>query len=200
VGPAALELVNDPAWQIAAGTVPAPDRFVLLLVFAGDEEAVAWQQAALEETAARVGQRAYPVPPLHAEVWFHALRDYPARPGLVVRLAARSSDTTALCAAAEALAEGAQGSAEVVAHAASGVVWARVPDAPAERVPALVEALRGAAAERDGTAVVQRLPADFTGTVDRWGPPPAGFALMRRIKETLDPKGIMSTGRFAGGL
>src|SRR5262249_27844415 len=44
VGPAALELVNDPAWQIAADAVPAPDRFVLLVVFAGDEEAVAWQQ------------------------------------------------------------------------------------------------------------------------------------------------------------
>jgi glycolate oxidase FAD binding subunit len=36
--------------------------------------------------------------------------------------------------------------------------------------------------------------------MDVWGETPAGFEIMRRLKERFDPDGILSPGRFVGGL
>jgi glycolate oxidase FAD binding subunit len=199
-GPAALELVNGAAWEAAAGAALGADRFLLFAVFAGEEEGVAWQQAALEEQAAALGRRAYPIAPLHAEVWARALRDYPARPGLVIRLAALSSEAAALCGRLEALAGEWSTPVVIIAHAANGIVWAHFPAPPAGRVPELVEAVRAEALARSGSAVVTRLPEGAPRAVDRWGPLPAAFPLMRGIKEALDPQRLLNPGRFVGRL
>jgi glycolate oxidase FAD binding subunit len=200
VGPTILEVVNGPAWQVAAGADLAPDRFLLLAAFAGEEEAVAWQQAALETEAAALGRRAYGIEPRHAEVWARALRDYPARPGLTLRLAALSSDVAPLCERVEAVAGGFGAPVALVAHAANGVVWAHFATPLPAPAPALVDALRAEAQARNGTAVVARIPEGAAPGIDRWGPPPPGIALMRGIKEALDPQRLLSPGRFVGGL
>ena len=36
--------------------------------------------------------------------------------------------------------------------------------------------------------------------IDVWGPPGDDFEIMRKVKQTWDPKGILSPGRFVGGL
>ena len=36
--------------------------------------------------------------------------------------------------------------------------------------------------------------------LDRWGPPPEGFEIMRRLKQSWDPAGILNPGRYVGGL
>jgi glycolate oxidase FAD binding subunit len=36
--------------------------------------------------------------------------------------------------------------------------------------------------------------------IEPWGPPPESFALMRRLKQNLDPHRRMNPGRFVGGL
>ena len=48
--------------------------------------------------------------------------------------------------------------------------------------------------------VVHRLPDEWRGEVDRWGPAPPGMELMAGIKEALDPRRVLSPGRFVGGL
>jgi glycolate oxidase FAD binding subunit len=59
---------------------------------------------------------------------------------------------------------------------------------------------RVAIARRGGSLVVHELPAEIRGNVDVWGPPPAAFALMRRVKERFDPDSRLNPGRFVGGL
>jgi len=38
------------------------------------------------------------------------------------------------------------------------------------------------------------------GSIDPWGPPPAGFAIMQQLKQRFDPERRMNPGRFVGGL
>ena len=168
-----------------------PDRLLAFFAFAGEEEAVAWQQSALEKLAAGADLRAYTLPELHAEVWFRAVRDFPARPGLLLRLAVRSRTPPRWPSRWRISAAGWGLAVDVAAHAANGVLWARLPEAPGERLPDIIAALRAAAAKRGGIAVVHRVPEGFAGHLERWGPPPAGFALMRGIE------GIAGSGRAA---
>jgi glycolate oxidase FAD binding subunit len=58
--------------------------------------------------------------------------------------------------------------------------------------------LRDMAIARGGRAVI--LDAPDPVRADPWGPPPAGLAIMRRLKEAFDPAGILNRGQFIGDL
>lgn len=87
-----------------------------------------------------------------------------------------------------------EGGLSVIAEAGNGVMrclW----HAPSG---AWREAAR-LAAELGGTWVLERCPADWKAEIDVWGPARSDRALMRRLRAALDPRGILSPGRFAGG-
>ena len=67
-------------------------------------------------------------------------------------------------------------------------------------VPSLTDTLRQVAAGLGGTMVVENCPAHFKQRVDVWGPPGDDFEVMRKLKLAWDPKGILSPGRFVGGI
>lgn len=56
------------------------------------------------------------------------------------------------------------------------------------------------AAREHGHAVIVSAPAEVRSAVDPWGPAPADFFLMKRVKDALDPEGVFVPGRFVGGL
>ena len=62
----------------------------------------------------------------------------------------------------------------------------------------LVADARAQLTRRGGSLVVHAAPAGLR--VDAWGPPPAGFALMQRLKDNFDPGRRLNPGRFVGGL
>jgi glycolate oxidase FAD binding subunit len=64
----------------------------------------------------------------------------------------------------------------------------------------LVTNARKAAASLGGALVVEHYPNGFNGERDVWGPPGDPLEAMRRLKAAWDPKGILSPGRFVGGL
>jgi glycolate oxidase FAD binding subunit len=51
-----------------------------------------------------------------------------------------------------------------------------------------------------GYAVVENAPPDVRGQIDVWGPPSSTVALLAALKRRFDPEGILSVGRFIGGL
>jgi glycolate oxidase FAD binding subunit len=55
-------------------------------------------------------------------------------------------------------------------------------------------------APEGGYAVVERAPLQVKEQLDVWGPPPASFPLLQTLKKKFDPEGILSPGRFIGGL
>ena len=90
------------------------------------------------------------------------------------------------------------------AHAGNGIVHVRVsrPDGFDVRTQArvAVDRLRAEAVALGGTLVVERAAAEVKPGLDLWGGDIQGLALMKRIKQTLDPGGILSPGRFVDNI
>jgi glycolate oxidase FAD binding subunit len=87
-----------------------------------------------------------------------------------------------------------------VRGSAAGVLHAGLPgDTPADLVSKVVRDLRTAASSYDGNVVVLTAPPVIRDAVDLWGPVP-GLALMRRLKDELDPPHRFAPGRFVGGI
>jgi glycolate oxidase subunit GlcD len=69
-----------------------------------------------------------------------------------------------------------------------------------QALPAYLDGLRAQAQSCGGSLIVREgldhLPSDF----DAWGDPGAALALMKRIKEKLDPYHMLNPGRYVGGM
>jgi glycolate oxidase FAD binding subunit len=86
------------------------------------------------------------------------------------------------------------------AHTRGSVVVGTVyVSLPATAAPAFVEQLRGAGNRFGGAVVILDAPPEVKEAVDVWGPV-RGLELMRRVKEQFDPTGVLSPGRFVGGI
>ncbi|WP_129633477.1 FAD-binding oxidoreductase [Candidatus Oscillochloris fontis] len=81
----------------------------------------------------------------------------------------------------------------------AGLFYARWSvSAIADLAPALAE-LRAGLAPLGGYAVVEHLPvalANQQPPIDIWGPPPETLTLMRSLRHTWDPAGILNPGRY----
>jgi glycolate dehydrogenase FAD-binding subunit len=88
----------------------------------------------------------------------------------------------------------------MLAHLGSGVGVIRLTGAAREAVRGFAERLRTLVRESGGWVVFEALPVALKGHVDPWDADMPGLALMRGIKQMLDPKGRLSPGRFVGGI
>jgi len=68
------------------------------------------------------------------------------------------------------------------------------------RLAAAGEELFTATAQAGGTAVIEFCPAELKRKMSVWGPPRTDLALMKNLKKEFDPRGILSPGRFYGGI
>ena len=67
---------------------------------------------------------------------------------------------------------------------------------PLDALKRLLERCR----ESGGNLIIQKAPANLKQKLSVWGEPGSDLVVMKRIKEKLDPQGIMSPGRYMGGL
>jgi glycolate oxidase FAD binding subunit len=89
----------------------------------------------------------------------------------------------------ELLAARADARATINARALNGVIYTRLQPVSAESLNALL-------AELSGTQWV----ATTLAGVSRWGTPPPGLDLMRRIKAEFDPTGMLNQGSYVEGI
>ena len=90
-----------------------------------------------------------------------------------------------------------------LARAGNGIVYSgflRSAEVSPEKLLSLVNWLRILAKKLDGYVVVEAIDPVLKERVDVWGHVGGAFPLMKRLKETLDPQGILNPGRFAGGI
>ena len=72
-------------------------------------------------------------------------------------------------------------------------------DCEPRQVGTFLESLREHLLTTGGSVVVVRASAEIKTAVDLWGPVPS-IKLMRRVKASFDPNGLLAPGRFVGGI
>lgn len=90
-------------------------------------------------------------------------------------------------------------------HAGNGICLPRLLILPndAEAMDRGIHAINSLLArcrEVGGNLVIEGAPAEVKDRLKIWGESGCDFVVMKRIKEQIDPSGIMSPGRFVGGL
>ena len=93
----------------------------------------------------------------------------------------------------------------ILSHAGSGMIrllflLPRGDNAAAEEMIHLVDRLMDRSGRLEGNLVVERAIPGLKKRLLMWGLPPGDIALMKRLKEQMDPLGILSPGRFVGGI
>ena len=194
----ALEVL-DPA--AAARVTGGRAAWVLAARAHGNDDAVAGTLDALDGLCAEHGLRAADDP--DGAVWTR-LDELEGSAPLVVRLADRPASLDDTLARARALVgAGAAPAGTGVAFAvhADGIVRvlfdaAAVDAADPDTLAAKLEAGRSDLGGHRGSVTLATAPAAFAARFDPFGDPGSARRLMRGLKRTFDPAGVLSPGRF----
>ena len=196
----------EPSFIELVTSVPANGSACALVVgLAGATEDVAGQLAVLR-TLVDAGDRLEEWTGDEADAAFAELRDSRAagEAFLGFKVSVLPTRLSAFIAALEDEATAGALSMAVQAHAGNGIVHVRVerPGPSGTPVPthAVVERLRAAAVRLGGTLVVEYADPSVKAGLDLWGGGMEGLHLMKRIKQTLDPRGVLSPGRYIDGI
>jgi len=88
----------------------------------------------------------------------------------------------------------------VIVCPGTGRAWAQFWAEDEQTAAELVEAMRAEAQRMGGHLFVENAPEEWKERVQVWGAPPPHISLLRAIKKAFDPSGILSPGRFVGGI
>jgi len=127
----------------------------------------------------------------------------PVEQRVVMKIAVPIGKTLELFGAAEALARRQGWRDAITAHAGSGIIrvgYVLGGGAALEAVRDALERLRAQAEAAEGSLVLEAAPPALKRALDAWGKPRDGLSVMRRLKTEFDPRGLMSPGRFLGGI
>jgi glycolate oxidase FAD binding subunit len=187
----ACELLSPEAAHAALGEA----RWALLLRVAGGTAAVDRTSIELDDLArglmARCDERD------GAATWRSWHTTFAPRAlALRVSVAPSSASEAAETLEAALVAGGARLSSTVSA----GLIRVRVPAGDDVRALTLVDEARATAARCGGTMLVESCSPAVKRAVDVFGPTRGDFAIMRRLKQEFDPRGVLAPGRFAGRL
>jgi glycolate oxidase FAD binding subunit len=90
-----------------------------------------------------------------------------------------------------------------IGHAGNGILTTYIlsdmivrPD----QVVGLISAFTAEAVRHGGNLVVESCPGELKAKISVWGQPRSDNALMRRLKEEVDPVEVLNPGRFVGGI
>jgi glycolate oxidase FAD binding subunit len=182
----------------ASAHVAAAGAWMLLVRLQGAARAVEDMAAAAHALGEEEGLAGERLEPVAAATAWQALSQLEALAPVSIRLGDRCSELRRTLALAGSLADAGGGWARV-AHAGDGIVRvlpvAGSQDGWEAALEPAVEAARQAMAATGGSVIIARGPAALLARVDPFGPVPA-LSLMRGIRKTFDPAGVLAPGRF----
>lgn len=195
VAPAAVELLAGPAWAADPALEPLPTGQALVVGVEGTGPEVEYMQRQLLQEWQQLGAQGRAVPQSHVPCLWERMTEFAAeRQGLVIQASVVPSAVVGLAQKIQSVA----GNVSILAHAASGVLVARLPSIePADVAPTMIRTIQPAVRAASGSVTALALPAEAERTRQVvWGPATEGEALMRSVKEQFDPLGLLNPGRF----
>jgi glycolate oxidase FAD binding subunit len=127
-----------------------------------------------------------------------------AQAATILRASVAPSRMAEIFSAARRSAERHRVPASILARGAGVVYVALLPETANEEVFARLAAATGemaeAAAASHGYCAVAWCPAEVKKRATIWGKERADWEMMRRVKQVFDPEGILTPGRFIGGM
>lgn len=156
--------------------------------------------AAVDDQLARLARAAGPpLPSAAAETLLHAaLEPVAGAAALAVRCEVPEAHLRELWSRARAAAPAS--ALALTAWLGLGTLWCVAVAGEPTELAAVARRLRAAAEVLDGRAVVTCARGLRPGEVDPWGDPGELLPWFRRLKERFDPDGVLSPGRFVGGI
>jgi glycolate oxidase FAD binding subunit len=179
---------------------------VLLVGFDGLQEQVAWQCAEARRLFAALGLSEHQVLDGAArdEAWRKVSEPphwVPADPAAQMKLGVLPTQVTQVIEEASGIAQRNRFRAAFVAHAGIGIITGVLAGGDsAQDMAETLKEWRDVARRAGGHAVLEWAPLALKEAVTVWDPPGPAFRIMERIKARLDPRGILSPGRFVGGI
>lgn len=199
--PAFLEIANFAPLATLNGAHP----YRLFVGFAGIAEEVQYQRERLRALVGADGAVEMDCGEGQAQSLMRTLCDFPAQGSAILRCKASLLPTqvAAFCRDAEAEARARSLSVQLLAHAGNGIVYSRFmprDELPPDKLISFIDWLRILTKKLAGYLVVEDLAPTLKERVDVWGHVDGAFPLMKRLKDILDPNGILNPGRFVGGI
>jgi FAD/FMN-containing dehydrogenase len=92
-----------------------------------------------------------------------------------------------------------------ICHSGSGILYSYILPgknfrSKIESFAGLIGKLTSEAVKNEGNLVVESSPLLIKKNVDVWGQSRGDYLVVRRLKEQIDPAGILNIGRFVGGI
>jgi glycolate oxidase FAD binding subunit len=199
--PAFLELANFHPLKEQRSRA---DGYQFFIGFAGIAEEVSYQHTRVRELVERTGAVVEEWGKEGERTLVEALRNFPvAEAAFRCKASVLPTQLARFCIDLEEEAALWGLPVRFLARAGNGIVYAQVLRAEgtsSERVLSWVDWLRIMAKKLDGYVVVEAIDPPLKERVDVWGHIGGSFPLMKKLKDTLDPQGILNPGRFVGGL
>lgn len=197
LAPAFLEALNPAAAEMMGICEGAA---ALVIGCAGSEREVEAQQDTLAALARTIEMVSGP----ESDALRKALCGFPqplSEDALVARVSVLPATLGSLLERFEVEAQRRGLTLEIQAHAGSGVAWCQLAGPlPLFEFELWAEWMRIHTRAQLGWVVFESLPAGLRDRIDPWGFSEPSLLLMKRIKQTLDPTGVFSPGRFVGAL
>jgi glycolate oxidase FAD binding subunit len=109
-----------------------------------------------------------------------------------------------ILARVEALTEGGSLPYAALARGTGVIYLALLPesgdDHARQRVAGVAAEVQAICEGVGGYAIIPWCPTEWKSSLKIWGSPPADLSEMRKLKSVFDPQGVLSPGRFVGGL
>lgn len=90
-----------------------------------------------------------------------------------------------------------------IGHAGNGILTSYILENGVAKMDPLIDLIGKFTAEavkHDGNLVVESCPSELKAKISVWGQPRTDYVVMRRLKEKVDPVGVLNPGRFVGGI
>ncbi len=200
--PSAMELMDGRA----AGRFGEKARYLVAFSLEGVGEAVDRQVAEIGELAKREG--AVDTKVLKGEddrTFWIRVRDFALNSAapIILRTNVVISKLPEILGRYETMAQAAGVDCALIGHAGNGILTSYILDYDAAKkgpVVDLIGKFTDEAAKHEGNLIVESSPRDLKERVSVWGRPRSDDVVMRRLKETVDPGGVLNPGRFVGGV